>query len=523
MTVSLFAPIVQSSNSKENLVSLRFTTRFFNFGQTCYRVTPLSRDQFLYLEQAHHQKPHWLGVVLRIVAIMTIIIPIFMIIGAMIYRAANKFVVKQIELTNHFSDLLPDIQKLICNKVFLDSKALRLVNKQLNSFFNEKNLDLVTNILISHAFENCLNTVEMMNRYQISEGFSRLAQFFLQNGYKKQALELLNEKYERSENSEDLRRILTVMALCDLDKALEIAHVQEVPTKNIILSDISVEMISIDLNKALKINNSIQTSVEDDRFLSRLAIETAKFDLEKGVGIADTIAGTNRFAVLIRIIKNIEESHPEKAKELFDQHARDWASVESDDFVHVIRYYARNHSINEAIRLADQRHVGYAFIASEYVKVNPEAALEWVKTLAAKKDQFFSMAQIVKSTHDPEKAKELIEHMFMMNEYAMELLNVKTLICADLMVAFDVDRAIEMANSLILGLVYKAQVLTCIIKKLIGQDRHRALKLAKTVLNIGEQLPCMDDRNGSGFSITNNDKFRTFLSLAEALRASIPK
>ena len=92
MNVSLFTPILQGSNSKENLGALRWTTRLFNFGQTCYRIhSSYSSGKNIYLEVEDRFKPSWFGIAVRVAAILTLIIPLLIIASAMIYRSVNKF------------------------------------------------------------------------------------------------------------------------------------------------------------------------------------------------------------------------------------------------------------------------------------------------------------------------------------------------------------------------------------------------------------------------------------------------
>lgn len=360
MNISLFSPIYPgpTHNPQEKLGCLRFTTEFFNFGQTGYRVVTLVNDPALYLEATNSQKPSWLSVVVRVIAILTIIIPLLMLVGALIYRAANKF-----ELKDRFSELTPDILKLINNYAVLDSKSISQVNKKINHIFNE-NVDLNKNKLIAIAVENSLKTAELIARREGKKYYYELAQ-----------------------------------PLQDLDKVPAIAVFNRIEA--LLFTYRRIKPINVD---NLRKHNYIQCY--------------AQYHREKAIQLA--------------------------------------------------------HEMNEL-----DKERAYACIAKEYVKVEPESALMWVRSLE-RKYHFEPLCQIVRACHDTILAKELIQEMLEGGGSGIVL--------AGLMAPFDKQRAIEIAN-LCQPEYAQVQALTEIIITIKDDHLSEALQVARTVLDMRSHSP----------------------------------
>lgn len=91
MTISFFAPMfVTEGVGVERAALLRSTTHFFNFGQAAYTITALT-ETGTYVEKTDGVQPSKVGIILRIAAIATVVIPALMLIGLAIYRAMNSF------------------------------------------------------------------------------------------------------------------------------------------------------------------------------------------------------------------------------------------------------------------------------------------------------------------------------------------------------------------------------------------------------------------------------------------------
>lgn len=113
MSFCLFSPIYSSSQSTiENCSFLRSFTQVFDFGQKSYIIKPF--DGKLELTELERSRPHFAMIALKVMAILTVIIPLIVCIGLAIYR-----------LSNHFHQLsenrpLPDD---IVRKILHESKA----------------------------------------------------------------------------------------------------------------------------------------------------------------------------------------------------------------------------------------------------------------------------------------------------------------------------------------------------------------------------------------------------------------
>lgn len=94
MTISLFSPIHSNcQHPQENCSFLRLSNSIFNWGQKAYEIKLYTGGSSLELIEIKGSRPSFMDVILRIVSYMTIIIPLIMLIGTLIYRALNNFVI----------------------------------------------------------------------------------------------------------------------------------------------------------------------------------------------------------------------------------------------------------------------------------------------------------------------------------------------------------------------------------------------------------------------------------------------
>ena len=513
MVPSIFNPLLQGSNSKENLGALRWTTRFFDFGQTRYRITSFSTGSKINLEVADHHRPSWLVIAFRIGVILTIIIPLFALAGAMIYHLVNKFTVSKPE--DQLTNLLPEIQKIICEHALLDSNALSLVNKSLNLIF-KKDLIFQKNRIISLAF---VQSLKIIPATRDPRPLCTLSHHLIELGYEKKAFDILKKGREMfSASPLSIERLLRPMALCDLNEALKIAH-QYPSYKKEMLRKISVSIVSKSFEKAYQIANSINyrsihglDNYKKQENLKNIAIEIAKYDIDKCLEIIQTIEEPYRNAFFIEIIETVDGFSPKKAIELLTHAPDEVSKLCSQSFL--IKHYARNNQINEAIRLTneqepDHRFSSYICIAAEYVKIDPHNALEWVRSLVPE-HQLYPLYEIIKATQDSALGKKLIEQM-------LELAGEKSHAiqrCAELMAKFDLPRALEIAN-LCINDIEKSRVLTGILRTLVSHNLPEALKCAHQVLETINQNTKQD--LGSNDNILNAMLSNLILNLINSL------
>lgn len=115
MKISLFSPIYASPSqvAPEKYAFLKCTTQFFNLGQTSYEIKCRNPNGSISVIENEH-KPSWVGIMLRVAAFFTIIIPVIMFIGLLIYARVNKFQIDQ----NLFDQLPPEIYNKILAENF---------------------------------------------------------------------------------------------------------------------------------------------------------------------------------------------------------------------------------------------------------------------------------------------------------------------------------------------------------------------------------------------------------------------
>lgn len=118
MSVSIFSPIHSGlvSHTMEKCAFLRPFTQVFDFGQNAYTISACDQHAMM-LEEKNKLKHPWIQTLVRVVALMTVIIPLLALLGTLIYRAVNTF-----QLQNPGFNEDEDIKKYIMS--YLDQKDL---------------------------------------------------------------------------------------------------------------------------------------------------------------------------------------------------------------------------------------------------------------------------------------------------------------------------------------------------------------------------------------------------------------
>lgn len=141
MSISFFAPIHSRAVSlgPEKCAFLNITTHFFNLGQKAYTIRNCEHSKIMLLERKVSQAS-WVQTLLRVVAFITVIIPLLMLIGLLIYRAVNNFEVIRFENAQVNAQLENVIKLLASTLSVKDLLNLRATSKS--------NLGIVESILI---------------------------------------------------------------------------------------------------------------------------------------------------------------------------------------------------------------------------------------------------------------------------------------------------------------------------------------------------------------------------------------
>lgn len=116
MSISLFTPIYSDFNQNpiEKCAFLRSTTQFFDFGQKTYMIKPYEYNSRIEVIESERSKS-WIGTAMRVIAFLTVIIPLLMLVGAWVYHKVNDFQIGN--SVNHLDQLPEDIMKVIFQEV----------------------------------------------------------------------------------------------------------------------------------------------------------------------------------------------------------------------------------------------------------------------------------------------------------------------------------------------------------------------------------------------------------------------
>ena len=270
MTISSFSPIYEDSFSHplEKCSFLRGSTQFFNFGQKSYLIRQYDCNYHKLEIIGYGYKPSWVGTILRIIAFMTVIIPLFMVLGILVYRSVNKFKINQ-DTSNRLSDLPDEILKVIFEKS--GPSMLKIAS---TSQANKKILD--NNALLIN-YQTTLRDLEA-EYAEILRDFSPVSLVkiveFLAPFDPKQAIKLANnierhDKYLARAFEDCYAHVLTLIIKClehiNPLEALKLAHVAIKKVNSIDYSDkkhfqkavglieIAVALVRLNPHKSLKL------------------------------------------------------------------------------------------------------------------------------------------------------------------------------------------------------------------------------------------------------------------------------
>lgn len=113
MHISPFTPIYSNfSHAQEKCAFFRDFDSIFNWGQKGYKIKPYDGNSTPELIEVKGSRPSFFDIIGRIIAYITVIIPLIMLVGTLIYRAVNNFQIS-------YEDILKygDIAKLITSQL----------------------------------------------------------------------------------------------------------------------------------------------------------------------------------------------------------------------------------------------------------------------------------------------------------------------------------------------------------------------------------------------------------------------
>lgn len=494
MSIPFFSPIYPptSACTNEKLSFLRSTTTFFDFGQKSYQVETIQGDLLPNLVPID-TKPTWMSIALRIVAIMTLIIPLFVLMGIALYRLANSF-----QVLNRFSVLPEDIQKLICKKAMLDGPSLASTNKQINAFM-QNDLDLIKNriiaLIIEQSFEEANAQYDDLRGY----AFCEIAEFVLPLD-KKKGLAVLDSALAkaRSINAYQLGEIARILAPYDLKNAEKIVK-EEMrdgdDNNSLVLARIATAIAKQDYEKALKIINtiemdgSVKVGVRSQIYeaLAVIAIAMAKDDMGRAMQIVDSVDAHKdaKFIGLLGIAEILILSNYEGGMELANQAATIANSLNNgrdQAILKLISFFSTHNREERAIELA--LSMDDDFSAEALAKLDLDKALLRAEAIQDKSKQSLVLCEISKkiSTTHPEKAFELVQQALYLARSLDYITQGSALsAAAGAMAIFDREKAIAIAES-IFKKEDRISAFTGILKAITPKNYEEAAKVVRLIL-----------------------------------------
>lgn len=482
-------PVYPGLTQNERWSSLRFTTTFFHFNQKAYRISFFDGNS-LYLQKSD-KKPGWFEISLRVVLIFTVIVPMLMLIGSLIYHAANHFEFFQ------FSALPDELQKQIIQYVDLDLPALSVVNRKINSLVREK--EFRKNRMLSKVFYKALETVNLMNDFQAPVYYCQLARF-LSTFDRKRAMQMLNLALERKKFPKHKRQIAGVMALWDVEKALLLSKQLNGMLRSHALLMIVVA-IADQIDRALEIYNKIEHEPFKAHAYRKIVFEIAKVDVERAERLLPSLDNLTKFEVLA----TLAASHHPKAREFADQALSMinlWPYRRDILITQLIKAYFAKHDRNKALELAfsiGDRSEAYAYIVNES---DLNEVLEWTEPL------------------DPENKclalSKMIDRHPDLKERVLALAKPRMYFYHDLIAKFDRETALRKVRTLTFS-HERAKYLLNVLKY---AQKNEAFTIAQRVYEITFLMPPYDERGDVDaiWNHANRERVMVLLSLGKKIR-----
>lgn len=132
MSISVFSPVYSNfQHINEKCKVLRNAGSIFNWGQKTYEIKPFISGPGLELIEIKGSKPSFIGAILRIIGYITVIIPLMMLIGALIYRTVNKFQISTNQDIFQENDIGKSIVSRLSRKDLLTMRLTSQNNKWL--------------------------------------------------------------------------------------------------------------------------------------------------------------------------------------------------------------------------------------------------------------------------------------------------------------------------------------------------------------------------------------------------------
>lgn len=269
MLVSLFSPICAYSQSPlEKCSAFRGFTNFFDFGQKRHIIRQF--EGRLELIEKEGSKQHWIMVAFRVIACLTVIIPLIMALGVLIYRAANNF-------QNHSVQLPSDIFKILFH--YAGSSCVQLGTTSKANYEIFKSDDALKKYRILPVLEHNLHlAIQSGQKQDVLADYALALTPLNQELALKAALKAI--EYIKSSRDQEAREVSQALVLLDseiskeaIDKLIDAAFGQVQP-----LLDIAKTLHERIPDKSREIFNGLLTRANSLQEDIKIFTELARID-----------------------------------------------------------------------------------------------------------------------------------------------------------------------------------------------------------------------------------------------------
>lgn len=430
---SFFDPIYTgAAHPQENWAFLRGTTQFFDFGQRTYTILQC-QDSKVELREIY-EKPSWISIALRVAALCTLIIPLIMCVGVLIYRALNIF--KVVVLQNPLDQLPKEILTAIYQQTGQDCLQLRATSKaNLELIESESTLK---SYRIIPTLEKCCNLAEKIvdqsNKFDALAILAKTIPYLSPKEARDLAMKMQAVACTPSFSeykSETLTLIAMGLSAKDPKAALKLMDESAKEASRLLeskkwrdLSTIILNLGKLNPGKALEVSEQMireANTLNKEYVLKYVAKALAASFPLKAVEIASTLKyDYDKSQALVDISKIFIGLGGEKAREATEE-ALKVASAMADDrdpgdnkaralraLVEVLALFAPHKAweVANTIRHPDLKSSALTCVAMAFATLEPKRALAIVKTIKDTYYRFQILKAVAKtlSLLDPEKA-----------------------------------------------------------------------------------------------------------------------
>lgn len=500
MHIPYFSPIHPNPLIKENCSALRFTTRVFDLGQKSYKIECYNPQENITGVIESARKPSWLEIAVRIIAIFTVIIPLLMLIGLLIYRNANNFDISP----NRLNQLPEEVYQNILSKTGYASLQLAATSKENNilakksdwyktgcSVFKkiiDNGRDKKTQKFIAKTIANSNITlaIDMLKKvgYTLSKNVYATILSSVDFSDKNTVIELQRaySTFNEDERSKALICFARVYALSNLSGALDMIETFRSELKFVasflIADDIVKSKPAQERAAALKSILNRISSDDPPSVLLKIYL-VAWLDLAKAIRMTKTCVSEMKISALSIMVKAAAISDPQKALEIANKALKHVyrADLSKDYFIKPIAKSIASFNPERAQEIAANNNDTLASIAKVIAASDLGKALAIVNTIQDIQHKTRALKSIINGIGLGDLEEAMTKTLAILNG---NNLSIALAAFSKVIARSNFKKALEIANA-ILEPGFKAQALASVVKAIRFTDPEKALQEANAI------------------------------------------